>query len=207
MHLQYLSKDPVFFFSVVVVVMLSTVLHELGHAYAAIYEGDDTPRALGHITLNPMVHMGPLSLASLFIVGISWGQCPVNPRRFRHKRWGDALVSFAGPATNAALCVLFAIAFRAWSASGISLDYNPAFDENVARFLRVGVRMNAVLAMFNLLPLPPLDGYTVASLIPGFRDAAGFLERNAMMGLFVAVLVAERTVFPIASEISMFLLS
>lgn len=207
MLIEALTRDPLHYFSVVVVVMLSTVLHELAHAWAAIWEGDDTPRALGHLTSNPMVHMGPVSLVSLAVVGMAWGQCPINPRRFRHGRWGEAAVAAAGPAMNLALAALFALAWHGWVAAGISLASNPSFDENVSRFLGYAVSMNVRLALFNLLPLPPLDGYTVASLIPRFRDATGFLERQPTMGLFVALLLVDGFVSPASEPVIRLLLN
>ena len=104
-----------FFGCVVVTVVISIVLHELAHGWAAIWQGDDTPRVMGHMTPDPLVHMGGFSLLMLVLVGLAFGAMPVNPRNFRSK-YGDALVSAAGPAMN------FLLAFIAQSVLAIWLS-------------------------------------------------------------------------------------
>ena len=99
MFINSLTTNPQFYFAVIIVVVISICLHELGHGFAAIALGDRTPEETGHITLNPLVHMGPISLAMLAIVGISWGAMPVDPTRLRG-RYAEALVALAGPAVN-----------------------------------------------------------------------------------------------------------
>lgn len=185
MFIQELVDDPVRYLSTVIVVMLSVVLHELGHGVAAYWEGDTTGRDQGHFTLNPMVHMGGFSLVMLFVFGLTWGSMPVDSARFRHGRMGDALVSFAGPAVNLVLMVLFSLVGVLWSTSASSVTANPILQENLQQFFLLGAILNAGLFLLNLVPLPPLDGYTVATaLSAGFRRAAPFIERNGM-GLFL----------------------
>lgn len=189
MFITRLFEDPIYYLSVVMVVTLSIVLHELGHAFAAIWEGDETPRKLGHVTLNPLIHMGPMALGALFLVGISWGQCPVEPRNFRHGKKGDAFVSFAGPATNLVLMVLFTVALVAWASIGLETAFNPHFPENVAQFLWLGAMMNGVLFLLNMIPVPPLDGFSVASaLSTQFARSSGWISRNAMP-LFLLIFI------------------
>ena len=79
MFLQYLSTHPQLYFAVIIVVVISICLHELAHGFAAIALGDRTPEETGHITMNPLVHMGGFSLMMLAIAGISWGAMPVDP--------------------------------------------------------------------------------------------------------------------------------
>ena len=118
--IQYLF-DPasqLFFGCVVVTVIISIVLHELAHGWAAIWQGDDTPRQMGHMTADPMVHMGGFSILMLVLVGMAFGLMPVNPRNFR-SRYGDALVSAAGPAMNFLLAFIALTALVVWvKASG-----------------------------------------------------------------------------------------
>ena len=95
LFIDLITQAPEYYFSVVVAVVISIVLHELGHGFAAIWQGDDTPRISGHMTLNPLVHMGGFSLFLLVMAGIAFGQMPVNPGRFR-SRYGNALVAAAG---------------------------------------------------------------------------------------------------------------
>ncbi|MFV1959536.1 MAG: site-2 protease family protein, partial [Planctomycetota bacterium] len=134
--------DPVFFFSVIATVVASVTLHELGHAYAAIAQGDPTPRLAGRLTLDPLVHMGPTSLLVLVLVGIAWGQTPVDPTRFR-SRYGDALVSFAGPLVNLVLAGLGLTALGLWLRSGGTADGPVA--QNVQTFLFLFGMWNLVL--------------------------------------------------------------
>jgi Zn-dependent protease len=147
-------------------VIASICLHELGHGWAAIQQGDSTPRDYKRMTLNPLVHMGGMSLAAFALFGIAWGLMPVNPSRFKWGRWGDVWVSAAGPLVNLILAlVLFTTlaimgGIREDGLSGISDDW-------LMQALFIGGLINAGLLAFNLLPAPPLDGATIlAGLTP-----------------------------------------
>lgn len=105
MFLSTFSTNPVFFLRVVLIVILSISLHELAHGFVALSQGDDTPKRAGHITLNPVVHMGVPSLVFLCLTGMAWGQMPINPYKFRSQR-SHVLVAAAGPFCNLALAVI-----------------------------------------------------------------------------------------------------
>jgi Zn-dependent protease len=135
-------------------VIASITLHELAHGWAAIWEGDDTPRVTGHMTANPVVHMGVPSIIVFLIIGIAWGMMPVNPYRFRHGKWGRILVSFAGPAMN------LLIAFVVLTILGFIVDPN-AEQTHVEIFLLTGGFLNLILFALNMLPVPPLDGSNI----------------------------------------------
>ena len=147
-------------------VIASIVLHELGHGIAALWEGDTTPRDTGHMTINPIVHMGWFSIIALLIMGIAWGLMPVNPSRFRHGRRGWAVVAAAGPAVNlllSGLCiVLRALVIR-------YANFAEPLSGNLETFLVVGGCLNIYLMIFNLMPVPPLDGSMILS---GFSNTA-----------------------------------
>ena len=115
MFIQYLfqPEGQLLFLSVVLTVVISIVLHELAHGWAALWQGDDTPRTSGHMTPDPLVHMGGMSLVALVLVGIAWGMMPVNPNHFR-SRYGDALVAAAGPAMNMALALVSLTGLAMW---------------------------------------------------------------------------------------------
>jgi Zn-dependent protease len=161
------ERSPVLLSSWVFWVLLSVMLHELAHGWAALWQGDDTPRVTGHMNLNPLVHMGPTALLFFVLVGFTWGQMPVAPWRFRMGRLGDVLVSAAGPAMNLLL------AFLALTALGVWLVKGPAGTskyDNVQLFLSTGGWLNLFLACFNMMPFPPLDGSKVAAgLLPPVR--------------------------------------
>lgn len=155
-------------------VVVSITLHELAHGWAAIRLGDDTPIRSGHMTWNPMVHMGPFSLAALLLVGIAWGAMPVDPSRLRGK-YGDTLVSIAGPMMNLALGVIALTLLVFWDplADGqiiSSITVQEPLRTNLYIFLKAGAFLNFVLMLFNLLPTPPLDGGRILmDLWPAYR--------------------------------------
>lgn len=164
----YYQLDPMLLYSWVFWVIISICLHELGHGFAALHEGDDTPRAMGHITLNPMVHMGPIALAMFALFGFTWGLMPVNPSNFR-RRYSDTIVAAAGPAVNVALAVLCLVLAIVWMHTQ---KFAPGHvQDNVTTFLRVGLMINIVGVLFNLIPIPPLDGSRIAAdLVPSYRN-------------------------------------
>ena len=167
LFIELLSEDPVRFFSAVIAVVISVVLHELGHGFAAIWQGDDTPRVTGHMTLNPMVHMGGFSLVLLAVAGIAFGAMPVNPSRFR-SRYGNALVAAAGPAVHLLLPLVGLTGFALWLKFGGPIGSETSL--NLVQFLWIFGMINLVLCVFNMLPMPPLDGATVlADFSPAFR--------------------------------------
>ncbi len=164
MFLDNITRDPVYYFSVVFCVTLSIVLHELGHGFAAIQQGDDTPIKTGHMTWNPLVHMGPMGLGLLCVVGIAFGVMPVNPRRFRDP-YGDAFVAAAGPLVNGALAIL--------SLTTLAVLIKQGLDPRGAglNLLWIMGLLNIVLFLFNLIPIAPLDGSVVlGSFVPVYRD-------------------------------------
>ena len=139
-------------------IIVSICLHELGHGVAAIWEGDDTPRRTGHMTMNPMVHMGGMSMIAFLLIGFAWGLMPVNPHNFRHRRWGDAIVAFAGPLVNLILTVILLTAAGLWAGLIANQPEAAEWTTNVGTFLYYGGWLNLILFCFNLLPVPPLDG-------------------------------------------------
>jgi len=166
------------------ILLLSVVFHEVAHAWVARREGDDTADRLGRITLNPIPHLDPIGsilipvvLASLpggFIFG--WAKpVPVNPANFRDPVWGDIRVSLAGIAVNLLLALAFALAMVPL------VRFAPAGEawDLVEAGLNYGVLINVILAVFNLIPVPPLDGsHVLKHFLPaGLRGAYDALGR------------------------------
>lgn len=176
-------------------VILSICLHELAHGWTAIKLGDDTPRLSGHMTWNPLVHMGQWSILMFVVIGIAWGMMPVNPSRLRG-RYGDAIVSLAGPLMNLLLAVLALIGLIFWVplSEGLlisSVTISHPLSTNMATFLHLGAMLNIVLMVFNLLPIPPLDGGRILmDVLPSYRRM--MLSENARwvaLGVFVIFIV------------------
>ncbi|MHC5009691.1 MAG: site-2 protease family protein [Planctomycetota bacterium] len=194
-------KDPVFFFSVIFTVVVSVVLHELGHGFAALGQGDDTAKRTGHLTLDPLVHMGAFSIIMLFVVGIAWGQTPVDPSRFR-SRHGDAWVSFAGPLVNVGLALLALTGLALWIRFGGEPSGSVA--SNFSTFLFVFGLWNVVLFLFNMIPIPPLDGSNVvASFVPPFaRMLRDPHNQGVFFALFIVVFISAPQIFQLAARIA-----
>jgi Zn-dependent protease len=167
-------------------VVASIVLHELAHGWAAIWQGDDTPVRLHRMTANPLVHMGPWSLLIFALIGIAWGVMPVDPSRFRWGRRGRIVVSGAGPAMNICLAVLCLTLMVVW------LKFGPEghrLYENLRVFFWTGGMLNVVLALLNLLPVPPLDGSDVLAGL-SFRAWRLFRSPQApMFGMFILLAI------------------
>ena len=170
----------------VVLVIGSIVLHELAHGWAAIQRGDKTPIYTGHMTWNPLVHMGQTSLILFLVFGIAFGAMPVDPTRFKG-RHASAYVAAAGPAMNLLIAIVCAIF------GGLVLAFEKQIGEPLAgnslMFFSLGVMLNVVLMLFNLLPIPPLDGSRIlADFSPGY--ARLWMSENAQwvaLGLFLLV--------------------
>ncbi|MEH1883764.1 MULTISPECIES: site-2 protease family protein [unclassified Nostoc] len=158
MFIKTLITEPILFFRIVLIVIFSITLHELAHGWVAMSQGDNTPQKTGHLTLNPLVHMGKESIIFLCLMGIAWGQMPVNRSNFRSPKLGNILVSAAGPLSNLALGILFILVLKFISNQSLT----GLFSEE---FIYLAARINLTLFLFNLLPIPPLDGFHVFSEI------------------------------------------
>ena len=161
LFIEYLFRDPWFFLSWSLIIIFSICVHEYAHAYAAVRRGDST--AVTHLTLNPMVQMGPLSLATLALIGFAWGAVPIREGIFWRPR-DRAWVSAVGPLSNLVLCAIFA------TLSAITVRVAGAGAPAVF-FLSLGAQANGVLFVLNLLPAPMLDGWSVLSAwFPAMED-------------------------------------
>jgi Zn-dependent protease len=200
-----LQEDPFLFFAVVLTVVISIVLHELAHGFAAIRRGDDTPIYLNRMTGNPLVHMGPFSLIALFIAGIAWGQMPIDPTRMRGK-FAQAFVAFAGPATN---LVLGAVAL---TALGLALRFNlleglegAEVQDNAERFIWIFGSTNLILCLFNLFPVPPLDGsHILANFHDGYARLISDPQKQPIffLGFILAFITARQLFGPVFNAAS-----
>jgi Zn-dependent protease len=183
LFIQRLFIDPENYFIWIFLVIFSVCCHEYAHAQIALWEGDSTAADNGYLTINPFKQMGLTSLIALLLIGITWGAVPVNPSRMRH-RYSDALVAVAGPLMNLLLFLVFSI--------GASIVYlktagfaasNTAFN----LFFTGGV-LNMVLLIFNLLPVPPLDGWSIFTfLFPHIHKVNPEMRNGIIFGLFILV--------------------
>lgn len=184
-------------------VLLSLTLHEYGHARTALAFGDNTALLMGRVSLNPLVHLDPIGTLCLFLGPIGWAKpVPVNPANLYPRRWGNICVSIAGVCMNLLLAGAAVVTLNILGASGLHVSPNvvsPTPMVAMVLMLTVLLLTNLSLAVFNLIPLAPLDGHHVlGELLPPAAQAGyyGFQQRmgkTLLMGLVLMGFLSRRT--------------
>lgn len=186
----------------ILILIISVMFHELAHGTMADWLGDPTPRLAGRLTLNPFAHLewvGSFFLPLLCILSgtgfiIGWAKpVPFNPNFLKYKRWGAALVAVAGPVTNMLIAGICAIIFR-FTISSPSVNV-----QSFAGLLGLIVTVNITLAIFNLIPIPPLDGHHIlGAIVPAFRRwSERALRSYGFVILILVLLFAGSFIMPI----------
>ena len=169
-----------------VTAVLAFAYHEFAHAIVADRLGDPTPRSFGRITLNPIPHLDIFGIIMLMLAGFGWATTPVNPNRLRgNPRTSMAIVAIAGPAANLIMATLYALPIRL----GVVEPAPPGeILPSLFQLLVMGVQINLLLFAFNLLPIPPLDGFTILlGLLPA--ELAYQLEPLRRYGVMILLVV------------------
>lgn len=177
----------------IAVILFSIIIHEVSHGYAALALGDKTAKYAGRLTLNPIKHIDPfgtvilpillaIGTAGQFVFG--WAKpVPYNPYNLSNQKWGDAIVAVAGPLSNILIAILFSVLLHMGIAGGFA---NQAFYD-ISVFV---ILMNLILAFFNLVPIPPLDGSKILfSFLPyQFAHYRHMIERYGFILLLIFIL-------------------
>jgi len=193
--------------ALIIALIMSVVIHEMAHAYAANWLGDPTARLEGRLSPNPLVHLDPFmsvilpALLAMSPSPIIFGAAkpvPYNPYNFTNQRWGEAIVAVAGPASNIVLAIIFAGLIRA-------SEYTDIFSTTFVDLAFNIVMLNIFLAIFNMVPIPPLDG---SKILPKFlpfdwqmkyQSFRNIFERNTLIAftaiIFLFVMVLGQPLF------------
>jgi Zn-dependent protease len=179
-------------------ILIALTFHECAHAYAAYRYGDDTAKQLGRLSLNPLRHLDPLGTIMIFLVHFGWAKpVPVNPYRLRNPRKDMLWISAAGPLANMLLALASGLLLRFLFAMGGTPDHHTGTAMGLFIFMVVmSLQINLALAVFNILPIAPLDGSKIlAGLLPvGFGKFIRVLERYGpfiLIGLIIIGRVTE----------------
>jgi len=195
-------------------VLLAITVHEFGHAFAAYKLGDDTPVRQGRLTLNPLDHIDPLGIAMLLFAHIGWGKpVQVNPRNYNRNisvEKADAIVSFAGPLMNFITAIIFALIYCALLKFGGVAFLTSNIGYIVLSIVASIVTLDIGLGVFNMIPLPPLDGSKIFLPILPRNAKIWFIQHEQMFYfIFLAIWItgiAGRIISPIISEITQWIL-
>ncbi len=206
LFIQLLFRSPVAFLVHAVVILFSVCLHEYFHARAALFFGDDTAARNGHLSLNPLRQMGIYSLIIFALVGFCWGAVPVNPHALRrNSKWAVPAVSFAGPAANLLIFIVSVI----WGMILMMLwSRNQEIDSLavVIQILQIFGSMNLFLFVFNLLPIPGLDGWNIlAEFVPATGRISSEVVKSVIVILIFLALAFTNVIMEISSQCTMFL--
>lgn len=166
MLLFNLFSNPIIFLGVIIALLVAITIHEFAHAWMANFFGDPTAKTMGRLSLNPFVHLDLMGTIFLLLAGFGWGKpVIVNPRNFKNPKLDNLTVSLAGPLSNLILAIILGLIYRFVTLPNL-----------LELFLFLLIFYNLVLMIFNLIPIPPLDGSKILGLFIGEESFARFQQ-------------------------------
>ena len=182
-------------------ILLALAFHEFSHGWVANYLGDPTAKNQGRLTLNPISHLDPIGTLMLFLVHFGWAKpVPVNPMNLRDPKKDMLWVSLAGPASNMFLALVFGLVIRMYSGFQVAGFASGGFIQIFEMMLVYGVIINLALAVFNLLPIPPLDGSKIVHALLPVR----YEERYSKYEQYGPILLIGLVMFGMFGNFSIF---
>lgn len=181
-----LESLPYLLLVVLPIGLMAVTIHEVSHGYVAYRLGDPTAHDAGRLTLNPIAHIDPIGAIMIVLIGFGWARpVPVDPRYFRRPGRDMMWVALAGPASNVLFAVVFALLLKA------TFHLPQTYAETLFGFFRFGIMINVVLAAFNLIPIPPLDGSRVMAYLLPLHASRRYqeLERYGLIPIAVVLFV------------------
>jgi len=180
--IEILFSDPISFLIIAIAIILSLSIHEYFHAWVAYFLGDPTSKDRGRLTINPLAHLDPFGTLLIFLVGFGWGKpVPINPMNFKNQKLGAVLVGIAGPFANFSLALVMSLILRFFTFSNIFFG----------SFLSLFIWLNLALGIFNLIPIPPLDGSHIILALASDK-IRNFLIRNSLLLIIILIFLIYR---------------
>lgn len=191
-------------------VLIAITFHEFAHAFVAVKLGDETPKNQGRLNLNPFSHLDPVGVVMLIFAHIGWGKpVQINPNNFTRKvsaRTGEALVSLAGPVMNFILAIVFAIIFYALQTFATSFVLENQIGSIILAMIQYTVIVNVGLGVFNLIPLPPLDGSKILMAFLPYNAKRWFEEHTQLFYIIFLIIwitpISSMIISPIINGIT-----
>ncbi len=159
--INLITQYPLIGLAFIVSILIALTVHEFAHGFVAYLYGDDTAKRMGRLTFNPFAHLDLFGALLFLLIGFGWGKpVPINPNNFKKLKQGEIFSSLAGPFSNLLLAIIFALLFLIFKS--VLLPNNLLYI-----FLLMSFRLNIALMLFNLIPVPPLDGsHLINHLLP-----------------------------------------